>query len=227
MSEILKQLFGGGIITRGIFETVYMTVVSAVLSYVIGLPLGVILNVTDKSGLHPLPALNKTLNFIVNVLRSIPFIILMVAFLPVAKLITGTSMGNPAMIVTLVIAAAPYVARMAESSLKEIDKGVIEAAKSMGASNFKIILKVMLPEAKPSLITGSVISAVTIIGYTAMASTIGGGGLGQIAIVYGYQRFANDVIWVCVVLLVIIVQIIQETGTFIAKKTDKRTPRKN
>ena len=227
MSEILKQLFGGGIITRGIFETVYMTVVSALLSYVIGLPLGVILNVTDKSGLHPLPALNKTLNFIVNVLRSIPFIILMVAFLPVAELITGTSMGNPAMIVTLVIAAAPYVARMAESSLKEIDKGVIEAAKSMGASNFKIILKVMLPEAKPSLITGSVISAVTIIGYTAMAPTIGGGGLGQIAIVYGYQRFANDVIWVCVVLLVIIVQIIQETGTFIAKKTDKRTPRKN
>ena len=227
MSEILKQLFGGGIITRGILETVYMTVISAVFSYVIGLPLGVILNVTDKNGLRPLHALNKTLNVIVNVLRSIPFIILMVAFLPVAKLITGTSMGNPAMIVTLVIAAAPYVARMVESSLKEIDKGVIEAAKSMGASNFKIILKVMLPEAKPSLITGSVISAVTIIGYTAMASTIGGGGLGQIAIVYGYQRFANDVIWVCVVLIVIIVQIIQEAGTFIAKKSDKRIPRKN
>jgi D-methionine transport system permease protein len=146
----------------------------------------------------------------------------MIAFLPVAKAIVGTSIGNEAMIVMLVVAATPYVARMVESSVKEIDKGVIEAAKSMGANTFEIVWKVLLPEAKPSLIVGAVISTVTILGYSAMAGTIGGGGLGQIAITYGHQRFQDEVIWVCVILMVVLVQIIQELGMFLAKKVDKR-----
>jgi len=166
--------------------------------------------------------LNKILSVFVNIFRSIPFIILMVAMLPVAKLLVGTSIGNKAMIVTLVIAAAPYVARMVESSLKEVDAGVIEAAQAMGSSNFQIITKVLIPEAKPSLIIGAVISTVTILGYSAMSATIGGTGLGQIAIVYGHQRFKDDIIWICMVLIVIIVQIIQEVGMLIARKTDKR-----
>lgn len=180
------------------------------------------MRITDKEGICPISWLNKILGVIVNVFRSIPFVILMIAMLPAAKLIVGTSLGNKAMIVTLIIAAVPYVARMAESSIKEVDKGVIEAAQAMGTSSFKIIYKVLIPEAKPSLIVGSVISLVTILGYSAMAGTIGGGGLGMIAITYGYQRFNNDIIWICVLLTVIIVQLIQEIGMLIAKKTDKR-----
>ncbi|MBQ5758170.1 MAG: ABC transporter permease, partial [Clostridia bacterium] len=186
------------------------------------LPLGVLLEVTDKDGIATKPALNKVVGIIVNAFRSIPFLILMVAMLPTAKLIVGTSLGNKAMIVTLVIAAAPYVARMVESSLKEVDRGVIEAAQSMGATVMDIIWKVLLPEAKPSLLINAVISTVTILGYSAMAGTIGGGGLGQIAITYGYQRYNNDIIWVCVVLTILIVQVIQEVGTKIAHKVDKR-----
>lgn len=222
MSELLTKLWATGTIQKGIWETVYMTFISAFFSYIIGLPLGVLLNVTAKDGIHPLPWLYRIISAAVNIFRSIPFIILMVAMLPVAKLITGTSLGNKAMIVTLVIAAAPYVARMAESSLKEVSAGVIEAAKSMGASDIRIICRVLIPEAKPSLIVGSVISLVTILGYSAMAGTIGGGGLGMIAVSYGYQRFNDDIIWVCVLLTIIIVQIIQETGMLIARKTDKR-----
>lgn len=146
----------------------------------------------------------------------------MVAMLPAAKLIVGTSLGNKAMIVTLVIAASPYVARMVESSVKEVGKGVIEAAQSMGASDMRIICRVLIPEAKPSLIVGSVISLVTILGYSAMAGTIGGGGLGMIAINYGYQRFNDDIIWGCVLLTIIIVQLIQEFGMSLARRTDKR-----
>ena len=222
MSELLKQLINDGTILSGVWETVYMTVLSTAIAYFLGLPLGILLNITDKNGLKPIVWLNKILGFIVNVLRSIPFIILMVAMLPVAKLVVGTSLGNKAMIVMLVIAAAPYIARMVESSLKEIDGGVIEAAKSMGASDFQIITKVFLPEAKPSLIVGAVISTVTVLGYSAMAATIGGTGLGQIAVVYGYQRFKQDIIWVSVVLIVVIVQIIQEFGMLVARKTDRR-----
>ena len=146
----------------------------------------------------------------------------MIAMLPVAKIIVGTALGNKAVIVTLVIAAAPYVARMVESSLKEVDAGVIEAAQAMGTSSWQIVWKVLVPEAKPALITGAVISMVTILGYSAMAGTIGGTGLGQVAITYGYQRYKTDVIWVCVILTIIVVQIIQEVGTRIAHKTDKR-----
>ena len=199
-----------------------MTVISSAISYIIGLPLGVILNITDKDGINPVYWLNRILGLVVNFFRSIPFIILMVAMLPVAKLIVGVSLGNKAMIVMLVIAASPYVARMVESSLKEVDAGVVEAAQSMGADNFQIIWKVLLPEAKPSLIMGAVISMVTILGYSAMSSTIGGTGLGQIAISYGHQRFNPDIKWICVFLTVIIVQIIQELGTAIAHRSDKR-----
>lgn len=223
MSELLIKLWESGTIVKGIWETIYMTFISAFFAYLIGLPLGVLLNVTAKDGIRPVPWLYGILSGIVNIFRSIPFIILMVAMLPAAKLITGTSLGNKAMIVTLVIAAAPYVARMSESSFKEVNGGVIEAARSMGASDMRIILRVLIPEAKPSLIVGSVISLVTILGYSAMAGTIGGGGLGMIAVSFGYQRFNDDIIWVCVLLTIIIVQIIQETGMFIARKTDKRS----
>ena len=161
--------------------------------------------------------------FIYHYFASVPFIILMVAMLPVAKFIVGTSLGNKAVIVTLVIAAAPYVARMVESSIKEVDKGVIEAAEAMGTPRFQIITKVLVPEAKPSLITGAVISMVTVLGYSAMAATIGGTGLGQIAIVYGHQRFNQDIIWFAALLCIIIVQVIQEVGMYIVRKTDKRT----
>jgi D-methionine transport system permease protein len=222
MSDILVKLWNNGILQLGIWETIYMTFISAFFAYLFGLPIGIILSITDKDGICPLAWLNKILGFIVNVFRSIPFVILMVAMLPAAKFIVGTSLGNKAMIVVLIIAAVPYVARMAESSIKEVDRGVIEAAQAMGTSSFRIIYKVLIPEAKPSLIVGAVISLVTILGYSAMAATIGGGGLGMIAITYGYQRFNNDIIWICVLLTVVIVQLIQEFGMFIARKTDKR-----
>ena len=221
-SEMLVSLVENGVLQRGIWETIYMTLISTFFAYVLGLPMGLILCVTDKEGIYPLPIVNKILGVIVNIFSSIPFILLMIAVLPAAKLVVGTSMGNRAMIFTLIVAAAPYVARMVESSVKEVDKGIIEAAHSMGTPSFKIIYKVLIPEAKPSLITGGIISMVTILGYSAMAGTIGGTGLGQIAISYGYQRFKNDVIWVCVILTIIIVQIIQEIGNIVARKTDKR-----
>lgn len=220
--DMLNQLIDKGILQLGVFETIYMTFISAFFAYLFGLPLGVLLSVTDKGGICPVSWLNKILGFLVNIFRSIPFVILMIAVLPAAKLIVGTSLGNKAMIVTLIIAAIPYVARMAESSIKEVDSGVIEAAQAMGTSSIRIVFKVLIPEAKPSLIVGGVISLVTILGYSAMAGTIGGGGLGMIAITYGYQRFNDNIVWICVLLTVIIVQIIQEVGTLIARKTDKR-----
>ena len=221
-SEMFYKLWNNGLIQLGIWETVYMTLISSAFAYLIGLPLGVILNVTDKKGISPHPKLNSVLGFVVNFFRSIPFIILMVAMLPVAKFLVGTMIGNKAVIVMLIVAAAPYVARMVESSLNEVNVGVIEAAQSMGASNFEIICKVLVPEAKPALITGAAISVVTILGYSAMAATIGGTGLGQIAIVYGHQRSNDDITWICVFLIWIIVQVIQELGRYIAVKTDKR-----
>ena len=222
-SEMFYKLWNNGLIQLGIWETVYMTLISSAFAYLIGLPLGVILNVTDKKGISPHPKLNSVLGFVVNFFRSIPFIILMVAMLPVAKFLVGTMIGNKAVIVMLIVAAAPYVARMVESSLNEVNVGVIEAAQSMGASNFEIICKVLVPEAKPALITGAAISVVTILGYSAMAATIGGTGLGQIAIVYGHQRFNQDIIWFAALLCIIIVQVIQEVGMYIVRKTDKRT----
>ena len=221
-SEMLYKLLDNNLLQLGIWETIYMTVLSSLIAYVIGLPLGVILSITDPNGICPNGFINKVLGFVVNFFRSIPFIILMVAMLPVAKFILGTSLGNGAVIVMLVIAAAPYVGRMVESSVKEVSAGVIEAAQSMGCTNFQIITRVLLPEAKPALIHGAVISMVTILGYSAMAATIGGTGLGQIAIIYGHQRSNPDITWTCVLLMVVIVQVIQIVGTFIERKTDKR-----
>ena len=210
------------VILIGIWETIYMTVISSAFAYLFGLPLGVLLQVTSDTGIRPKKVLNRVVGFVVNFFRSIPFIILMVAMLPVAKFVVGTALGNKAVIVMLVIAAAPYVARMVESSLNEVDGGVIEAAQAMGANTLQIIWKVLLPEARPSLLNGATIAMVTILGYSAMAATIGGTGLGQIAITYGHQRSKDDVIWVCVILMVIIVQVIQEIGTRASKVSDRR-----
>lgn len=222
MSDMLRQLMDNNVILMGIWETIYMTVISSAFAYLFGLPLGVLLQVTSDTGIRPKRALNRVVGFVVNFFRSIPFIILMVAMLPVARFVVGTALGNKAVIVMLVIAAAPYVARMVESSLNEVDAGVTEAAQAMGANTFQVIWKVLLPEAKPSLLNGATIAMVTILGYSAMAATIGGTGLGQIAITYGHQRSKDDVIWVCVILMVIIVQIIQEIGTRAAKVSDRR-----
>ena len=208
---------------QSLWETLYMVIVSTVISYAIGLPLGLTLVVTDKGGIRPMPLVNTVLGVVVNILRSVPFLILAVMITPITRAIVGKAIGTTAMIVPLTFAAAPYVARMVESSIKEVDKGVIEAAEAMGTPRFQIITKVLVPEAKPSLITGAVISMVTVLGYSAMAATIGGTGLGQIAIVYGHQRFNQDIIWFAALLCIIIVQVIQEVGMYIVRKTDKRT----
>jgi D-methionine transport system permease protein len=209
-------------IGRGIGETLYMTLFSTLLAYIIGLPMGVVMILTDKDGIRPMFYLNKVLDIIINILRSIPFLILMILVLPLTRLIVGTTIGSTATVVSLVIAAAPFIARLVESSIKEVDFGVIEAAQSMGASPFEIIYKVFLPEAKPSLIVGSAIAVTTILSYSAMAGILGGGGLGAIAINYGWYRYETEIMIVTVVLLVIIVQIFQETGMRLAKKLDKR-----
>lgn len=209
-------------IVIGIGETLYMTVLSTLFAYIIGLPLGIGLVVTEKDNLLPHPLLCKVLNIIVNIVRSVPFLILLVFIIPFTRFIVGTSIGSSATVVPLVVAAAPFIGRMVESSIKELDEGVIEAALSMGASPMQIIWKVMLPEAKPSLWVGVAISATTILGYSAMAGFVGGGGLGNIAINYGYYRYQTDVMAITVVLLILIVQVIQEIGMGIAKKQDKR-----
>ncbi len=206
----------------GIYESLYMTLISTFMSYVIGLPMGLILVSTDKDGIYPIVWLNKLLGLIVNILRSVPFLILMITVIPVTRKIVGTTIGSKATIVPLVIAAAPFIARVVESSLKEVDKGVIEAAESMGASPFQIMFKVLLPEAKPSLLVGAAISVTTILGYSAMAGIIGGGGLGAIAMNYGLYRYQRDIMFITVILLVIIVQIMQEIGMKIANISDKR-----
>ena len=209
-------------LVKGIWETIYMVFLSSALSYVIGIPLGIALVVTDKEGISPVPLFNKVLGLIINLLRYVPFIILLIMVLPITKFIVGKTIGSNATVVPLIIAAAPYIGRMVESSLKEVDAGVIEAAKSMGASTWQIIVKVLLPEAKPSLLVGAAISVTTILGYSAMAGFTGGGGLGDIAIRYGYHRYQTDMMMVTVVLLVIIVQLIQEVAMRMSRKSDKR-----
>lgn len=202
--------------------SIYMVVIATLFSYLLGLPIGVILVVTASDGIRPMPLFNQVLGAIVNLLRSIPFLILMFLIMPLTTFVTGSSFGANATIVPLIVSAAPFVARLIESSFKEIDFGVIEAAQSMGASNWQIITKVMLPESKPSLLVGTAIAATTILGYSAMAGVVGGGGLGDVAIRYGFYRYQKPLMYVCVVLLVIITQIIQEAGLRIANKTDKR-----
>ena len=206
----------------GIGETFYMVILSTLFSYLLGVPLGILLNVTDSNGIKPNRVVNMVAGFITNVIRSVPFLILLVAILPFTKLIVGTTIGSNATVVPLVVAAAPFVARMVESSLKEVDSGVIEAAKAMGSSTWQIITKVLLAEARPSLLVGGVIAFVTILGYSAMAGFVGGGGLGAIAINYGYYRYKTDVMMVTVAILVIIVQVFQEVGIYLVNKTDRR-----
>lgn len=210
------------LIIKGIGETLYMVGVSTVVSYVFGIPLGVIMYITDKNGICKNRVINAIVGVIINIIRSVPFLILLVAIIPFTRFVAGTSIGPTATIVPLIVAAIPFVARMVESSLKEVDGGVIEAAKSMGSSNFQIITKVLLPEAKPSLLVGLTIAITTILGYSAMAGFTGGGGLGAIATNYGYYRYQTDVMLVTVAILVIIVQIFQEVGIRIVNKLDKR-----
>ncbi|MBS7334779.1 MAG: ABC transporter permease [Eubacteriales bacterium] len=207
---------------RGIAETLYMTLAATAASYVIGLPMGVVLCVTGANGICPNRPLNAVLGTIVNIIRSVPFIILLVAVIPVTRFIVGTSLGSSATIVPLVIGAAPFVARLVETSLSEVSSGVIEAGRSMGASTWQLITKVLVPEAAPSLIANATTAATTILGYSAMAGFVGGGGLGAIAINYGYYRYETVTMLVTVALMVVIVQLIQSTGTATVKRSDKR-----
>ena len=208
---------------EGIWDTLYMVTISSGVSYLLGIPLGILLVVTDEDGIKSFPVFQKILGLIINLLRSVPFIILLLLMLPVTRMIVGTLIGSKAVIPPLVVSATPYIARMVESSFREVDAGVIEAAKSMGATTGQIVWKVLLPEAKPSLLVGAAISITTILGYTTMAGFVGGGGLGAIAINNGYYRYELGIMMVTVVLLIVIVQIIQEIFMRIAKATDRRS----
>ena len=203
-------------------KTLYMTLVGTLVAYLIGLPIGVSLIVTNPNGIRPLGLYNKVMGFIVNVIRSVPFLILMIALMPYIRIVIGTGIGPRATTAALIVAAAPFVARMVEQSLLEVDPGVIEAAQAMGASNFQIVWKVLLPEAKPSLLNGAAVATITILGYSAMAGTLGGGGLGDVAIRYGLYRFQPTIMWITIVILVILVQILQEAGIKLVTKTDNR-----
>lgn len=210
----------------GTWETLYSTVIATFMACGLGLVLGVLLVVGEKDGIRPLPApVMRVLNFVINILRSVPFLILMLMVLPLSKLLLNTSIGTPASIPPLIIAAAPFVARLVETSLREVDKGVIEAAQSMGCSPFQIIWKVILPESRPSLIAGATTSFITILSYGAMAGAIGGGGLGKIAINYGYNKYNYAVMLIAVIFIVILVQIFQSLGTWLAVRSDKRLTR--
>ncbi len=205
------------------WESFYATAISTILAMVVGLPLGVLLVAGEKDGVLPLPGwLMTLLNAVINLLRSVPFLILMIAVLPLSMVVLGTSIGTPASIIPLFIASFPFVSRLVETSLREVDGGVIEAAQSMGATPMQIITKVMIPESLPSLIANATIAMTTILGYSAMAGIIGGGGLGQIAINYGYYRYKYLIMVVATVLLVIMVQIFQSIGTWLAVRCDKR-----
>ena len=218
-------MFGNEIVImllEGIRDTVYMTVASTFFGYVIGLPMGIALTVTDKDGLKPNAAIYRVLDVISNIVRSIPFLILLILLIPFTRLVVGKSYGSTATIVPLIICAAPYIARLVESSLKEVDKGVVEAAKSMAATNFQIVMHVLLVEGRTSIITGATIAMGTILGYSAMAGTVGGGGLGDIAVRYGYYRWQTDIMIITVILIIILFQLFQNIGMKIAAKMDKR-----
>lgn len=210
------------LIGRGILETLYMTLLSFTLAYILGLPMGILLVVTEKDGISPFVTLNRILNIIINIFRSIPFVILLVALMPFTRAIIGSTLGPNALVVPLVIGSAPYIARLVESSLNEVDHGIVEAAQSMGASPFQIVFKVLIPEAKPSLIMGGAIAIITILGESAMGGFVGAGGLGTIAVNYGYYRNKTDIMLVTVVILIIIVQGFQELGGRFMERSDKR-----
>lgn len=209
-------------IIEGIRDTLYMTLVSTLFGYLLGLPMGITLAVTDKNGIKPNPVIYKILDVIANIIRSIPFLILLILIIPLTRFLVGKSYGSTATIVPLTLAAAPFIARMVESSLNEVDKGVIEAAQSMGADTFTIIWKVLLVEARTSILVGATIALGTILGYSAMAGSVGGGGLGDIAIRYGYYRYQTDIMLVTVLLLILLVQIFQTIGMHLSNKLDKR-----
>lgn len=211
-----------GLLWNELLNTLYMTVVSTLVAYIFGLPIGVSLILTDSNGIRPIGWYNKIMGFIVNVVRSVPFLILMIALMPYTRKIIGTAIGTTATVTVLIVAAIPFVARMVEQSLKEVDPGVIEAAQSMGASTLTIVRKVMLTEARPSLINGAAVATITILGYSAMAGVVGGGGLGDLAIKYGLYRYETTIMWITVILLVILVQILQEIGIKVAHKLDNR-----
>lgn len=216
--EILALMFG----TEGLLSTLYMTFASTALAYLIGLPLGLVLVATADDGIRPMRMLNRSLGAVINVMRSVPFLILIVVLIPLTRAIAGKIIGPTAMIVSLVVAAAPYIARMVESSAKEVDRGVVEASLSMGASPWQVIWKVIVPEAMPSLLTGATIVTTTVLGYSAMAGILGAGGLGAIAINYGYYRSRRDLMWFALIITILVVQLIQEVGNWIARKCDKR-----
>jgi D-methionine transport system permease protein len=218
--ELLKENMQ--MLSRETVNTLYMTLVSSIVAYILALPLGVALVVTKEDGLHPIGFLNRILDIAVNIGRSVPFLILLVAIQPLTTFIVGKSYGSTATIVPLVVASTPFIARLIESSLQEVDHGVIEAAQSMGASLSTIILKVLIPEAKTSLIVGGTIAIGTILSYSAMAGFVGGGGLGDIATRYGYYRYQADIMIITVILMVILIQLLQLIGMKIARKTDKR-----
>lgn len=207
---------------EGTLDTIYMTLVSTFFSYVFGMIMAVILVITRADGIRPHPVIFRVLDVIVNLTRSFPFLILMIAIIPFTRWLVGTTIGNNATVVPLVVAAAPFVARLIEQSLLEVDRGVIEAAQSMGASTWQLIWKVFIPEAMPSLINGSAIAATTILGYSAMSGAVGGGGLGKLAIMYGYNRYQNDIMFATVVLLIIIVQLLQSFGDWATRRSDRR-----
>ena len=209
-------------ILEGVRDTLYMTFGSVLIGYILGLPLGILLYVTGEKGLKPNKIVYNVLGFVCNIIRSIPFLILLILLIPFTRLIVGKSYGSTATIVPLVICAAPYIARVVESSLAEVDAGVIEAARAMGATNFQIVTKVLLVEAKTSLMTGFTITTGLLLGYSAMSGTVGGGGLGDIAVRYGYYRWQTDIMLITVVLLIVIFQIIQYLGTNISLKFDHR-----
>lgn len=208
---------------EALWQTLYMTILPTVFAFVIGLPLGVILVTGEENGIRPLPKLLlQVLNFVINILRSVPFLILLIVVLPLSRLVVGTTVGTPAIILPLTIAAFPFVARLVETSIREVDKGVVEAAQAMGASPLQIVCKVLVPEAKPALLANFVTALITIFGYGAMAGILGGGGIGAIAINYGYYRKEELVMYFAVILLIILVQLFQSAGNVIARKSDKR-----
>ena len=220
--ELLQKIVQQGLL-GALGETLLMTFVPTILAFVIGLPLGVILVTGEEGGIHPLPRwLMTALNFIINILRSVPFLILLIVVLPLSRILVGTTVGTKAILAPLVIAAFPFVARLVETSIREVDAGVVEAAQSMGASTLQIVCKVLIPEARPSLISNFMVALITIFGYGAMAGAVGGGGIGRIAVNYCYNRYKPLVMYFAVVLLIILVQLFQSVGNVLVKKSDRR-----
>jgi D-methionine transport system permease protein len=220
--ELLQKIISQGLL-QALGETLLMTFVPTILAFAIGLPLGILLVTGDEKGIRPLPRwLMKLLHFIINILRSVPFLILLIVVLPLSRALVGTTVGTRAILVPLVVAAFPFVARLVETSIREVDPGVVEAAQSMGASTFQIIWKVLIPEARPALISNFMVALITIFGYGAMSGAVGGGGIGRIAVNYGYNRYKPLVMYFAVILLVILVQLFQSAGSVLVKKSDKR-----